>query len=90
MGSQAFEKGAIRPEPTQDIPCENGNTRSGRNASERLLCAGFAVREAIAADDDCNQTCNLRNRACEKGLDGVKAGVERRTLRQRGHRHDKE
>ena len=65
------------PEPTQDIHGENGNARSGGNASERLFCAGFAVREAVAADHDCNQTCNLRDGAGEKALDGVKAGVER-------------
>ena len=65
------------PEPTQDIHRENGNARSGGNASERLFCAGFAVREAVAADHDCNQTCNLRDRAGEKALDGVKAGIER-------------
>ena len=37
---------------------------------------GFAVREAIAADDNGHQTCNLRDRAGQEGLDRVKAGVE--------------
>ena len=65
------------PEPTQDIHRENRNARSGGNASQRLFCAGFAMRESVAADHDCNQTCNLRDGAGEKALDGVKAGVER-------------
>ena len=65
------------PEPVQDIDGENGNARSGGNPGERLLCAGFAVRESVAADHDGNQTCDLRNRAGEKALDGGKAGVER-------------
>src|SRR5271165_7212617 len=68
------------PEPAQDIDGENGNARSGGNAGERLLCAGFAMGEPVAADHDCNQTCNLRNRAGEKALDGGKAGVERTSL----------
>ncbi len=65
------------PEPAQDIDGENGNARSGGNAGERLLRAGFAVGEPVAADHDGNQTCNLGNRAGEEGLDGGKAGVER-------------
>ena len=65
------------PEPTQDIYGENGDARSGGNAGQRLFCAGFAVREAVAADHDCNQTGNLRDGAGEKALDGVKARVER-------------
>ncbi len=46
--------------------------------------------EAIAADHDCNQTCNLRDSAGEKALDCVKPGVERSALCQCGHRHQKE
>ncbi len=65
------------PEPTQDIYGENGNARSSGNASQRLFCAGFAMREAIAADHDCYQTCNLRDRPGEKALDSVKARIER-------------
>ena len=65
------------PEPTQDIHGENGNARSGGNTGERLFCAGFAVRETVAADHDRDQTCNLRNGAGEKALDGGKARVER-------------
>ena len=65
------------PEPTQDIHRENGDARSGGNTSERLFCAGFAMREAVAADHDCYQTCNFRDRAGEKALDSVKAGIER-------------
>ena len=64
------------PEPTQDIHSENSNARTGGNSGEGLFRTRFAVGEAIAADHDCNQTCNLRNGASEKGLDGVKAGVE--------------
>jgi hypothetical protein len=65
------------PEPTQDIHSKNRNTSSGGNAGERFLRPGFAVCEAVAADHDCNQTGNLRDGAGEKGLDGVKAGIER-------------
>ena len=65
------------PEPTQDIHRHNGNARSGGNTSERLFCAGLAVRESVAADHDCYQTCNLRDRPREKALDSVKAGIER-------------
>jgi hypothetical protein len=65
------------PEPTQDIYGENGDARSSGNASKCLFCAGFAVRESVAADHDCNQTGNLRDGAGEKGLYGVKARVER-------------
>ena len=65
------------PEPTQDIDGENSNARSGSNAGERLLCAWFAVGEAVAADHDRNQTGNLGNGAGEEALDGGKAGVER-------------
>ena len=68
------------PEPTQDIHCHNGNARSGGNTSERLFGAGFAVREAVAADHDCYQTCNFRDRPGEKALDGVEAGVEGTSL----------
>ena len=65
------------PEPTQDIYGENGDARPSGNAGERLFRAGFAMRESVAADHDCNQTGNLRDRAGEKALDGVKARVER-------------
>jgi hypothetical protein len=65
------------PEPTQDIYGENGDARSSGNASKRLFCAGFAMRESVAADHDCNQTGNLRDGAGEKALDGVKSRVER-------------
>ncbi len=40
----------------------------------------FAVREAIAADHDGDETRDLRNRAREKALNGGKAGVERTPL----------
>lgn len=65
------------PEPTQDIHSEDGNARSGRNTGERLFRTRFAMGEAVSADHYRNQTCNLRNRAGEKALDGGKAGVER-------------
>jgi len=35
------------------------------------------VREAVPTDHDRNQTCNLRDGAGEKALDGVEAGIER-------------
>jgi len=77
------------PEPTQDIHRENGYASSGGNTSERLFRTRFTVREAVAADHDCYQTCNFRNRSGEKALDSVKAGIERRTLCHRGHGHEK-
>jgi len=64
------------PEPTQDIYRENGNARSGGDTSERLFRAGFAMREAVAADNDCYQTRNFRDCPGEKALDSVKAGIE--------------
>ncbi len=68
------------PEPTQDIHCHNGNARSGGNASERLFCAGFAVRESVASDHDCDQTRNFRDSSGKKALDGIEAGVEGTSL----------
>src|SRR6266436_7716921 len=68
------------PEPTQDIHGEDGNARSGSNTGECLFRTRFAVGEAVAADHYRNQTCNLRNRAGEKALDGGKAGIERTPL----------
>ena len=65
------------PEPTQDIHGKYGNPRSGGNAGQRLLCAGFAVCETVPTDHDCYETCNFRDRPGEKTLDGVKAGIER-------------
>ena len=62
------------------------NARSGSNAGQRLFSAGFAVGEAIAADDNRDQTCNLRDGACEKSLDSVKAGVEGTPLSVSRHR----
>jgi len=56
------------PEPTQDIHGENGNAGSGGDTGERLLRAGFTVGEAVAADDNGDQACNLRNGSGEKGL----------------------
>jgi hypothetical protein len=76
-GRRWLWKALYAPEPTQDIHGEDGNARSGGNSGECLFRTGFAVREAVAADHDRNQTCNLRNRAGEKALDGGKAGVER-------------
>jgi hypothetical protein len=78
------------PEPTQDIHSENSNARSGGNTSERLFRAGFTMCEAVAADDDCYQTCNFRDRSCEKGLDGVEAGIERRPLCQCCHGYEEQ
>ena len=81
------------PKPTQDIHCKYRNARSGGNSGQRLFCTGFAVREAVAADHDCNQTCNLRNGAGEKALYCVKAGVERTPLgmgRNRGQEEKSE
>ena len=38
------------------------------------------MREAVAADHDCYETCNFRDRPGEKALDGVEAGVEGTSL----------
>ena len=70
-------KALYAPEPTQDVHRENGNARASSNASESLFCARLAVREAVAADDDRDQTRHLRDGAGEKALDGVETGVER-------------
>jgi hypothetical protein len=43
-----------------------------------LLRAGFTVREAIAADHNRDQRCDLGNRAGEQVLDGCKSAVEGR------------
>lgn len=76
-GLKVALKGLYSPQPTQDIHRENSNARSGGNAGERLFCAGFAVREAVASDHDRHQTCNLRNGTGKEALDGRKARVER-------------
>jgi hypothetical protein len=68
------------PKPTQDIHRKYRDSRSSGNTSQRLFCAGFAVREAVATDHNCDQTCNLRNGVGEKALDGVKAGIEGTSL----------
>ena len=78
MGSTTdWELRLYSPEPTQNIHSEDRYAGSGRNAGERLLSAGFTMREAIAADHNCYKTCNFRDRSGEKGLDGVEAGIER-------------
>ena len=66
------------PKPTQDVHSENGNTSSGGNPSEGLFRAGFAVRKAIAADHNCNQAGDPRNRSSEEGLESGEAGVKGR------------
>jgi hypothetical protein len=42
-----------------------------------FFCAGFPVREAVAANHDSHQTGDLGDGAGEKALDSVKASVER-------------
>jgi hypothetical protein len=44
------------------------NARSGGNAGQRLFGAGFAVRESVAADHNCDQAGDLRDRAREEAL----------------------
>jgi len=68
------------PEPTQDIYGENGDARSSGNASERLFRAGFAVRESVAADHDCDQTGDLRYSSREECLECGETCVERTSL----------
>jgi len=68
------------PQPTQDTRRHDGNASARRDSGERLLRAGFAMREAIAADDDGDQARNLRHGAGEECLQRVKAGVEGTSL----------
>src|ERR1700678_612380 len=68
------------PEPTQDVHCHNGNARSGGNTSERLFCAGLAVRESVASDHNRDQTRNFRDSSRKEALDGIEAGVEGTSL----------
>ena len=65
------------PQPTQNVHSEDRYAGSGGNAGERLLCTGFSMRKAVAADHDGYKTCNFCNRSGEKGLDSVEAGIER-------------
>ena len=55
---------------------ENGDTCSGGDAGKRLLRAGFAVRETVAPDDDCNQARDLGDGAGEQRLKRVETGIE--------------
>ena len=79
------------PEPTQDIHGENSNACSGGNTSERLFCAGLAVRESVASDHNCDQTRNFRDSSSKEALDGIKAGVEGTSLSMscEGSQHEK-
>ena len=72
------EMGLHAPEPTQDVDSENGNPGSGSDAGESLLRARFAMREAIAANHNRNQACDLGDGSSEEGLQSGEAGVERR------------
>jgi len=47
-----------------------------RQRQQAPFCAGFAMRESVAADHDCYETCNFRDRPGKKALDRVKAGIE--------------
>ena len=69
------------PKPGQNIGGKHGNPRAGCDAGQGLLSTRFAVRELVAADHDCDQTCHLGNRAGEERLHGGESGIERR-LRQ--------
>ena len=60
------------PEPTQDIHRKYRNARSGSNAGQRLFRAGFAVRESVAADHNCDQTCNFRDGASKEAWMALK------------------
>ena len=58
------------PEPTQDVHREDGNASPGSDTGESLLCAWFAVREAVTADHNGDETCDLGDRTCKQGLQG--------------------
>ena len=64
------------PEPGQDVDSENGNSGAGGDTGESLLCAGFSMRETVAANHNCNQAGDFRNGSGEEGLHGGEAGVE--------------
>jgi hypothetical protein len=50
-----------------------------------LLGSRLAMSELVATNHDCDQTCDLRNRAGEERLHCGESGIERR-LRQRERR----
>ncbi len=77
------------PQPTEDIRRHDGDTSSRCDSGERLLRAGFTVREAIAADHDGDQARDLGHSAGEECLKGSEASVEGTTLGMSCKRHDK-
>src|SRR5579863_10476242 len=77
---RAFWRALYAPQPTQYIRRRHGNASAGCDSGERLLRAGFAVREAVSADDNSDQARDLCHGSGEKRLEGIKARVERTPL----------
>lgn len=48
--------GLYTPEPGQYVHGHHRDSDACRDAGEGLLRAGFAVREGVAAEHDCNET----------------------------------
>jgi hypothetical protein len=48
------------------------------------------MREAVAADHNCYETCDFRDRSSEKGLDCIEASIEWRTLRECCHGYEEQ
>src|ERR1700733_8664830 len=77
-------------EPTEDIRRHQGNASSRCDSGKRLLRSGFTVREAITADHDGDQACDLGHRASEECLKESETGVERAALGMNCKGHDQE
>ena len=77
MGRRNARK--INPRASQDIDCEDRDASAGSDTGECLLRTRFAVGEAIAANDNCDQRCDLGDGSSEKSLKGCEARIERRT-----------
>ena len=66
------------------------NAGSRCDSGKRLLRSGFTVREAITADHDGDQACDLGHRASEECLKESETGVERAALGMNCKGHDQE
>ena len=66
------------PKPGQNVGGKHGNPRAGCDAGQGLLSTRFAMRELVAADHDCDQTCHFGDRAGEERLHCGESGIERR------------
>ena len=79
------------PEPGQYVGRENRDSSSRCNTGESLFRARLSMCELIAANHNCDQAGDFRDRTGEQVLHGGKARVKGRSapcLRVRGGRHD--